>query len=69
MHGPDALEALEVPQLDGHVCGAGSEQFAGLVEGNVLHRVCVALQCALKVSRLVVPNLQDEDGFIHSIHV
>lgn len=32
MHGPDALEALEVPQLDSHVCRARSKQFAGLVK-------------------------------------
>lgn len=37
MHGPDALKALEVPQLDGHVCGAGREQFACVVKGDVLH--------------------------------
>lgn len=57
MHGPDALEALEIPQLDGHVGRTGGQQLAGLVEGDVLHGVRVALQGAFKVSRLVVPNL------------
>ena len=60
MHSPDALKALEVPQLDGHVRRAGGQQFASLVEGDVLHRVCVAFQCALKVSCLVVPHLREE---------
>ena len=57
MHGPDALEALEVPELDGHVCGARGQQLSRLVEGDVLHRVCVAFQGALKVSCLIVPHL------------
>lgn len=37
VHGPDALEALEVPQFDGHVCGARSQQLSSLVKGDVLH--------------------------------
>lgn len=32
MHGPDALKALEIPQLDSHVCRAGRKQFASLVK-------------------------------------
>lgn len=43
VHGLDAGERLvEVPQLDGHVCATGSEQFARSVERDVLYTVGVA---------------------------
>lgn len=64
MHGSDAFKDLEVPQLDSHVCRAGCEQFAILVKRDVLHRICVALQCAFKVSCLIVPHLEDS-VFMH----
>ena len=57
MHGADALKALEVPEFDGHVGGAGCQQLASVVEGDVLHRICVSLQCPLKIPRLIVPHL------------
>lgn len=60
MHGSDALKALEIPQLDSHVCRAGCKQFSSLVKRDILYRVRVALQCAFKISRLVIPHLQDK---------
>lgn len=64
MHGSDALKALEVPQLDGHVCRAGGQQLASLVKGDVLDRVSVALQRPLKVSCLIVPHLVRRENTI-----
>lgn len=64
MHGSDAFKDLEVPQLDSHVCRAGCEQFASMVKRDVLHRIRVALQCAFKVSALIVPHLED-NVFMH----
>lgn len=60
MHGSDAFKALEIPQLDSHVCGAGCKQLSSLVKRDILYRVRVALQCAFKISRLVIPHLQDK---------
>lgn len=60
MHGSDAFKALEIPQLDSHVCGAGCKQLPSLVKRDILYRVRVALQCAFKISRLVIPHLQDK---------
>ncbi len=57
MHGPDTLEALEVPELNGHVRWTGGEQLSSVVKGNVLHRVCVALEGPFKVTRFIVPYL------------
>lgn len=52
------VRLLEVPQLDRHVCAAGHQQLAGLVEGDVLHRVCVSLERALVLAGLKVPHLE-----------
>lgn len=60
VHGPDALEALEVPEFDGHVCWAGSKQLSSLIKGDVLHRVCMTLQSSLKVSCFIVPHLHTD---------
>lgn len=59
MHGPDALKALEVPEFDGHVCRARSQQLSSLIKGDVLHRVSVTLQGTLEIPSLIVPNLQN----------
>lgn len=66
VHGPDALEALEVPQFDGHVCGARSQQLSSLVKGDVLHWISVTLQGPLEIPSLVVPNLQNNTN-IHTL--
>lgn len=60
MHGSDAFKALEIPQLDSHVRRAGRKQLSSLVKRDILYRVRVALQRALKISRLVVPHLHDK---------
>ena len=52
----DALIGSEVPQLDGHVCAARRQHFTLTIESQILHRVCVALQCPLKIPRFKVPN-------------
>ena len=57
MHSLQTLKCLEVPKFDRHVCRAGDEQFTGVIEGNVLHRVRMPFECALKISRLVIPYL------------
>lgn len=67
MHGSDALKALEIPQLDSHVCRAGCKQFSSLVKRDILYRVCVALQCAFKISCLIIPHLED-DRFTHLLN-
>lgn len=59
MHGPDALKAPEVPEFNGHVRRARSQQLSSLIKGDVLHRVSVTLQGTLKIPSLVVPNLQN----------
>ena len=53
----DALVGLKVPQFDGHVGRARDEQLPLGVEGDVLHRVRVALQRPLVVARLEIPYL------------
>lgn len=71
MHGSDAFKALEIPQLDSHVCRAGCKQFSSLVKRDILYRVRMTLQCAFKISCLIIPHLQDKTfvrfGFAHNI--
>lgn len=61
MHGSDTLKSLEIPQLNGHVCRTGGQELATVVERNILHRVCVALQGSFKITRLVIPYLNRVD--------
>lgn len=58
VHGPDALEALEVPEFDGHIGWAGGQQLSSLIKGDVLHGVRMSLQSSLEISCFVVPHLQ-----------
>ena len=39
VHRLDTLEGVEVPQLDGHVCTAGSQHLAILVQSHVLGEI------------------------------
>lgn len=64
VHGLHASERLmEIPQLDGHVRAARSEQFARDIKRDVLHAVGVAFQRSLEITALKVPYL--EEGTCH----
>jgi hypothetical protein len=56
-HDLGALEAIKVPQSNGHVGRARREQGPFGVERNVLHGVGMPLERSLHVAALVVPDL------------
>ena len=67
LQGLDARVGVgEVPETYGHVGRARGEQASTRIERHVLDDVGVAFECALKVARFIIPNLEQKKFKINS---